>query len=80
MGTELSDHANIMLTIMRTAAKRQLFPTPFTGDVIQVILDALQLSDEEYQQTVEILKADVRESAATTGNLGNINDKLKGIN
>lgn len=65
MDTQLSEGARTLLAIIRTAVKRGQFPAPFTTSVIQTILDALKITDEEYQQVTEILKADLREARAT---------------
>lgn len=59
----LSANAKAMLAIMRAAAKKKQFPRPFTQEVLQTLLEALELSDQEFQIVTEILRADIRESS-----------------
>ncbi len=59
MEEKLSDHAQVMLKIMRLAIAGKLFPAPFTPDVINVILVGLELSETEYQICLSTLKSEI---------------------
>jgi hypothetical protein len=63
--TALSDHAQIMLKIMRSAIRRGLFPLSFTTEVLETIIEVLALSKEEHQAVQELIRTDIREQAAT---------------